>query len=89
MAEIKETKKIEVKLLGKSYLLATEDEEAHIQAVANYVNTKLERLAKEYPHLGLFKIGLLAALHITDEYFKLQKSLEERISFLLEKLEAA
>ena len=69
----------EVTLMGKSYVLGGTEEEAYLQRVATYVNSKVQRLKKtqgflrqsaEYQNLQL-------VLNLADDYFKSQAQVDE------------
>ena len=73
----------EVSLMGKTYVLGGAEDEAYLQRVATYVNSKYQELKKtqgflrqtaDYQHL-------MMVLNLADDYFKAQNradALKER-----------
>lgn len=69
----------EVTLLGKSYVLGGAEQEAYLQRVATYVNSKAAELARTQGYLSRtedFRY-LMLILNLADDYFKAQAKVEE------------
>ena len=72
------TKEIEVQVLGRNFNFNIP---GSIQAddfmeIVDYVETKLKKIRKETEDLDSFKLGLLAAINITEEFFSLKREYE-------------
>ncbi len=72
---------IEIKVLGQTYTVKTDSDEAHMQAVAQYVNEKVEEILKKTKSVSSLNVAILAALNIADD---LLKEREKRVALLKE-----
>ena len=73
---------IEVQILGQSYSIRTDEDEAYIKSVAGYIDEKLKEIYRVAPNVNHTKAMVMAAFGITDELFKLrmeQESLDKLI----------
>lgn len=78
---------LSVIIFGQEYkIVGTKDDHNYLRMVAGHVDDKMNHISEAYPQLDLKKIAVLAAINITDEYFKLKKEYDEFIK-LLEKEE--
>ncbi len=72
-------KEIEVQVLGKHFNFSipenirTED----FLEIIDYVENKFKRIKSEAVDLDSFKLGLLASINITEEFFTLKKEYEK------------
>lgn len=85
---------VEVKILGQSYSIKTEEDEAYIKALAEYVDAKLKEIFSVAPNVNHVKAAIMAAFGIADELFKLRieqenvdKMIEEKTKILSKLLE--
>ena len=85
---------VEVKILGQSYSIKTEEDEAYIKALAEYVDSKLKEIFSAAPNVNHVKGAIMAAFGIADELFKLRieqedvdKMIEEKTKILSKLLE--
>jgi cell division protein ZapA len=85
---------IKVYILGQEYLVKSEEGEDHVRKVASYVNEQIENIIETTKTVTTFKVAILAAMRIADEYFKeMEKSkrlvdfVENRSKNLLSKIE--
>lgn len=78
MAEIN---KVLVKINGQEYTIAGEMPREHILRVAEYVDRKMEEIARGLPPHAMSSLAVLAAVNAADEYYKREdenKSLREK-----------
>ncbi|MEK6527611.1 MAG: cell division protein ZapA [Nitrospirota bacterium] len=85
---------VEVKILGQSYSIKTEEDEAYIKALAEYVDAKLKEIFSVAPNVNHVKAAIMAAFGIADELFKLRieqenvdKMIDEKTKILSKLLE--
>ena len=72
---------IEIKVFGQIYTVKSDAEEEHIQAVAQYVNEKMDEVLKKTRSVSTLNVAILTALNIADD---LLKEREKRITLLQE-----
>jgi cell division protein ZapA len=67
-------KLIQVEIYGQRYSLRASDEadEAYVEAVAAHVDRKMREIAQTTPTVDSFKVAVLAAVNIADEYMQLR-----------------
>ena len=67
-----EVKKITVEIFGESLTLVSDEEEEYIQALAEYIDSKINDIAHPNARTGIHPISLslLASVIIADELFK-------------------
>ncbi len=85
---------IKVYILGQEYIVRSEEGEDYVQKVASYVNEQIETIIETTKTVTTFKVAILAAMRIADEYFKeMEKNkrlvdfVENRSKSLLKKIE--
>ncbi|UCH92913.1 MAG: cell division protein ZapA [Candidatus Aminicenantes bacterium] len=82
------TKEIEVRILGKHLHfnvpenIKTED----FLEIVDFVENKFSRIKREAGDLDSFKLGLLAAVNIAEEYFSLKKE-NQQLKTMLTKID--
>ncbi len=72
---------VEIKVFGQTYTVKTDADEEHIQAVAQYVNAKMEEVLKKTRSVSTLSVAILTALNIADD---LLKEREQRRAILQE-----
>jgi cell division protein ZapA len=72
---------VEIKVFGQTYSVKTDAEEAHIHAVAKYVNDKIEEITKKTRTVSSLNVAILTALNIADD---LLREKETRMAILRE-----
>lgn len=75
--------KVIVKIMDREYTLVSEDSREHMQSVANYVDDKMRETFESNRKLSTSMIGVLTALNIADEFYKVNSEkveLEKRIN---------
>ncbi|MBI5026630.1 MAG: cell division protein ZapA [Nitrospirae bacterium] len=73
---------IEVQILGQSYSIKGDADEAYIKALAQFVDEKLKEVYRASPSVNPLKASIMASLNIADELFKVrleQESLDKMI----------
>ena len=86
---------VEISILGKKLILASDADEEYVREVANFVNERIENARKKSPAGTMpLTIAILGALDVADEYFKargqskyLKEELEKRIDDLIKYIE--
>lgn len=64
---------IKVKILDQEYLIKTNEDEEHVQRVAQFVNEKFREIKDNTEGLSEKKTAILAAFDVASEYFQLLK----------------
>jgi cell division protein ZapA len=89
-----EERVVEIKVFGQIFSVKTDAEEAHIQAVAQYVNEKMEEVLKKTRSVSTLNVVILTALNIADDLLKereqrkaLLKEVEIKSKDLVEKID--
>jgi len=72
---------VEIKVFGQTYTVKSEAEENHIQAVAQYVNEKMDEVLKKTRSVSTLNVAILTALNIADD---LMKERRERMALIRE-----
>jgi cell division protein ZapA (FtsZ GTPase activity inhibitor) len=73
------TKEIEVQVLGKHFIFnipKTIKTEAFLEII-DYVENKFKNIKNETQDLDSFKLGLLASINITEEFFSIKKEYQK------------
>ncbi len=76
---------VEVQILGQSYSIKTDADEAHIRALAMYLDKKLKEIYSTSPNINPLKALIISALNITDELFKIKMEQENLDKMIEEK----
>ena len=78
---------IEVKINGKSYVLAGYESDEYLQRVASYINHKYEEFKGQegYNVLDTDMRNILMQINITDDYFKAQQRVNELSEVITQK----
>ncbi len=74
MISVPNPNKVKVTILGQVYTIEGDASSDYIAKVADYVNGKMEDVAKSIPHATPVQIAILAALNIADELFQMKES---------------
>jgi cell division protein ZapA len=88
-----EERVVEIKIFGQIFSVKTDAEEAHIHAVAQYVNEKMDEILKKTKSISTLNVAILTALNIADDLLKekeqrkaLLKEVENKSKNLLDKI---
>ncbi|HAU32134.1 MAG TPA: cell division protein ZapA [Desulfotomaculum sp.] len=71
--------RIEVDILGETYILKGDEAPEYMEMLAQFVNKKMRQVIALNPKLGASKAAVLAALNIADELMKMQKEYEHQL----------
>jgi len=69
-------KRFHVKLLGQEISVLSDSGDDHVARVVNYVNEKVNEIAKNSNNFNNLNVAILTALNIADEFIK-SKAVEE------------
>lgn len=69
--------KVEIRICGKDYTVIGTEPDEYIQRVGLYVDRKMSEILRGNPQLSTSLASILTAVNITDEYFKLQETVEK------------
>ena len=72
-------KVIDIEIYGQKYKIRVkgEEDEKYISHLTSHVDQKMHEVAVKSKSADMFKIAVLAALNIADEYFLSQKKLDQ------------
>lgn len=76
---------VEVQILGQSYSIKTDEDEAYIKSLARYIDEKLKEIYSVAPNVNQTKATVMAAFGIADELFKLRMEQEDLNRMIREK----
>lgn len=68
---------VEVQILGQSYSIKTDEDDAYVKDLAKYVDEKLKEIYSVAPNVTQTKAMVMAAFGIADELFKLRMQQED------------
>lgn len=87
-------KAVEVNILEQKLLVKSEDGEAHVKKITDYLNSKIEEVKQNSKAVSTLNVVLLAAMNIADDYMATKerlvrlegrsKKLSERIGKLVD-----
>ena len=66
---------VQIEIHGQKYPIRTELEPRYVQELAQFVEGRMALAAKASPSSDTVAIAILAALNITDEYFRTRSAL--------------
>lgn len=69
--------KVSVRIYGQEYTIAGSSPPDQITKVANFVDDKMHKIAAAIPSCSVSNLAVLTAVNLTDEYFRLKKTVEE------------
>ena len=73
---------VKVYILGQEYLVKSEEGEDYVRKVASYVNEQIENIIETTKTVTTFKVAILAAMRIADEYFKEMEKNKRLVDFV-------
>ena len=79
-----EKKKVVVEIFGETYPLKSDEPADYVRRLAKLVDDNMRDVAKKTRSFSGTKIGVLAALQLADEYYKLKKDYDELLALLEE-----
>ena len=69
---------VHVEVHGQKYPIRTQLDAAYVEQLAQFVEARMALALKSSPSSDAVGLAILAALNITDEYFRARTSLAER-----------
>ncbi|MBQ2449917.1 MAG: cell division protein ZapA [Peptococcaceae bacterium] len=85
MEAMSEREKISVDIYGQLYnLRVTPEEKERVLATARHVDSMMKKVADSQGRLDYRDVAVLAAMNLTEEYFKLQQAYEEILAIVNE-----
>ena len=85
---------VEVTICNAHYTIKTDADEAYIQSIARYVNSKVEEIQNKTKSVSTINVIILAALNIADALFrekdrnrKYMKKIEDQSKDLIDMIE--
>jgi cell division protein ZapA len=76
---------VEVRILGQSYSIKTNEDEIYIKSLAKYVDKRLQEIYASSPNVNHVKAAIMAAFSIADELFKLRAEQDKLDKIIEEK----
>lgn len=64
-----------IQILNQSFNVVSNDQKEHVQAVADFVDQRMKKIAKNGSSISTAHVAILTALNIADELFKKQNEL--------------
>ena len=75
-------KALDVEILGQKFTISSDAEEGYMLKVAGYVDEKMQQLLQSTKSMPRSNVGMLAALNIADEYYRLKDAHEAIVNRL-------
>lgn len=82
---VKDNKKIDVTIFGRSYTLMGSANPEYMLTVCKYVDSKMEEISTANPQFDPLKTATLAAVNITNELFQSREQSKDVERFFEEK----
>ena len=79
---------VQVEVHGQTYPIRTELDPRYVEELAQFVESRMALAAKASPSSDAVGLAILAALNITDEFFRTRTSLADRSGNLAARTEA-
>lgn len=80
-------KSYHVNILGQKFVLKTENDEAHVKKVADYVNKIMHGIKEKTATISTQNIAILGALNIAEELFAKDEDVKDMVADWRERLE--
>jgi cell division protein ZapA len=74
-----------VKIFNQSYKVIGHGDSQYVEKLAEYVDSKMKKIAQETPVVDSLKVAILAALNIADDYHQVKAQLDELNRAIAEK----
>ena len=80
-------KLIQVEIYGQRYSLRAADdtEAAYVESLAAHVDRKMKEIAQTTPTVDSFKVAVLAAINVADEYMQIRNQRKAVDDYIAEK----
>jgi len=77
----------EVEIYGQKYKIKGVGGEKYIEDLASYVDKKMREISEHTHTVDTLKVAILAAINISDEFFRLKRKLDKTEKAITEKAE--
>jgi cell division protein ZapA len=74
------TRRVKVGILGQEYVLHTQGDDAHVEEVTRYLNSRCEEARRATGATSSATILALAALNIASDYLRMKESHERLLA---------
>ncbi len=72
-----EKNRVAIKIAGQEFRLSGDESEQYMRELANEVNSRIDKMQRQYPTLSTGNAVLLVCLNMADELAKLRSDYEE------------
>ena len=83
-----EPKVVQIEIHGQKYPIKTELDSRYVEDLASFVETRMAMAAKSSPSSDAVGLAILAALNITDEFFRTRSALSASSGTMTARAEA-
>lgn len=86
--ESKKTKDINLNIFGKSFHIKSDEDEEYSKKIASFLSNEMKEISKHIGAEKFDKIAIIAALNITDKFFKEREKyciIDDKLSNLIDK----
>ncbi len=77
---------VPVEILGQTYPIRSQLDQAYVEELANYVDAKMKAAADITPNVDSLRLAVLTALNIADEFFRSRDGLGRDGALVRERL---
>ena len=78
-------RKVVVDIFGEQFFLKTDSEEEYVKKLAEIVDLNMRDVARKTRTFSGSRLGVLAALQIADDYFRLKSNYDELLDLMKKK----
>lgn len=78
-------RKVVVDIFGEQFFLKTDSEEEYVKKLAEIVDLNMRDVARKTRTFSGSRLGVLAALQIADDYFRLKSDYDELLDLMKKK----
>jgi cell division protein ZapA len=71
-------KTTEISIMGQKFMIKSDSNDDYVLKVAGFVDQKINEVMQSTKSVASLNVAILAAMNIADEYFKFQRSYEEK-----------
>ncbi len=82
------SKTIEVTIMGQSYTIKGDADEAYIRSLAEAVDCRMRELFEKNPSVNPLKAAIMVSINLADQLFQCKKQHDDTNQFLDEKVKA-
>jgi len=77
---------VRVEIMGREYMVKSDEGEERVKRVAEYINEKLKRISERTKTVSTLSLAILAAMDIANDYFEMLEK-NHRLAQRVEKIE--